>query len=265
MKKVELVFVPTPGAGHFVSAVEFAKRLIHTDERFSVTILYMLSSPSPNAELYNKSLFASETHLHFIDLPPVDPPPSYLLHKSVDLYAVLFFESFTPHIREAIAHLMSNPDSPPRAGLVLDFFCLPLVGMANELGLPSYLFLTTGAGLLGLMLYLPTRHAQISTELDVSDLDLELPSFANPVPVRVLPEGVTNKHGGYATYIELAQRLREVKGIIVNTFAELEPYAVESFADGQTPALRCTRLDRFLTLEVRLIVTGLTVIRSWSG
>ena len=134
--------------------------------------------------------------------------------------------------------------------------------MANELGLPSYLFLTTGAGLLGLMLYLPTRHAQISTELDVSDLDLELPSFANPVPVRVLPEGVTNKHGGYATYIELAQRLREVKGIIVNTFAELEPYAVESFADGQTPPVytvgpvldlggqaHCNRVDREKIME----------------
>ena len=83
------------------------------------------------------------------------------------------------------------------------------------------------------MLYLPTRHAQIGTELDVSDLDLELPSFANPVPVGVLSEGVTNKHGGYDAYIELLRGAEKLKVIIVNTFTELEPYAVQSFAhDG---------------------------------
>ena len=110
-----------------------------------------------------------------------------------------------------------------------------MIDLANQLGLPSYLYLTSGAGFLGLKLHLPTRHAQIGTEFEDSDPDLDLPSFVNPVPVRVLPEAVSNKHGGYATYIKLAQRFRDVKGIIVNTFAELEPYAIESFADGETP------------------------------
>ena len=235
MKKAELVFVPTPGAGHYISAVEFAKRLIHTDDRFSVTLLHMRSSLHPHTDPYNTSLLASETHLRIIDLPPVDPPPSHLIHKSVEHYILLYFESFIPHVKDAITHLMSNPDSVPLAGLVLDFFCLPMIDVAKELGLPSYLYLTSGAGFLGLMLYLPTRHSQIGTEFEDSDPDLELRSFVNPVPVRVLPEAVSNKHGGYAAYIKVAQRFREARGIIVNTFSELEPYAVESFADGQTP------------------------------
>ena len=86
------------------------------------------------------------------------------------------------------------------------------------------------------MLYLPTRHTQIGVEFEDSDPDLELPSFVNPVPVRVLPEAGSNKHGGYAAFMMLAQRFKEVKGIIVNTFAELEPYSIQSIAaDSQTP------------------------------
>ena len=114
-----------------------------------------------------------------------------------------------------------------------------MIDVANQLGLLSYLYFTSGAGFLGLMLPPSTRHSQIDTEFEDSDPDLELPSFVNPVPIRVLPEAVSNKHGGYAAFIKFAQRFKEAKSIIVNTFSELEPYAVESFADGQTP--RCTR------------------------
>lgn len=239
MKKAELVFVPTPAAGHCISAIEFAKRLIHTDDRFSVTILQMRSLLNPHSDIYNKSLLASETRLHLIDLPPIDnPPPHDLFLKSAEHYILLFIESYIPHVKDAITHLMSSrssPDSVPLAGLVLDFFCLPMIDVANQLGLPSYLYFTSGAGFLGLMLSLPTRHSQIGTEFEDSDPDLELRSFVNPVPVRVLPEAVSDKHGGYAAYIKVAQRFREARGIIVNTFSELEPYAVESFADGQTP------------------------------
>ena len=238
MKRAEqLVIVPTPGYGHYKSALEFAKRLIRADDRFSVTILHLLSSFDPYPDLLKKSLLVSDTRLRFIDLPPVDPPPSHLSQQSIEHYLVLFYESFIPHVKDAITHLISNPDSsPPLAGLVLDFFCLPMIDVAIDLGLPSYLFLTSGAGFLGLMLYLPTRHTQIGTEFEDSDPDVELLGFSNPVPVRNLPGAVSNKHGGYAAFVKLAQRFRDVKGIIVNTFAELEPFAIQSFADdGQIP------------------------------
>ena len=87
----------------------------------------------------------------------------------------------------------SSPDAVPLAGLVLDFFCLPMIDVANQLGLLSYLYFTSGAGFLGLMLPPSTRHSQIGTEFEDSDPDLELPSFVNPVPIRVLPEAVSNK------------------------------------------------------------------------
>ncbi|GMP60743.1 hypothetical protein CsSME_00023483 [Camellia sinensis var. sinensis] len=39
--KAELVFMLTPGMGHIVSMVEFAKRLHDQDQRFSITFLHI--------------------------------------------------------------------------------------------------------------------------------------------------------------------------------------------------------------------------------
>lgn len=43
------------------------------------------------------------------------------------------------------------------------------------------------------------------------------------------------KEDGYATTMKLVKRFKDVKGIIVNTFMEMESYALNSFLDGETP------------------------------
>ncbi|XP_034687373.1 UDP-glycosyltransferase 71K1-like [Vitis riparia] len=231
MKKAELVFVPVAFRGHLVSTVEFAKRLIQRDDRFSVTILPINSPFGPDAHGYNKSHLAFEPGLRLIDLPPQDPPPPYL-KKSIAQFLSVYIESYIPHVKDAIINLKSTR---PLAGVVLDFVCISMIDVANELGLPSYLFLTSGAALVSLMLYLPTRHTQISAAFEDADPELVIPGFINPVPVSVLPEALRDKHGGYASFIKVAQRFREAKGIIINTFTELEPFLVGSFSDGQAP------------------------------
>ncbi|GMN23792.1 hypothetical protein TIFTF001_000274 [Ficus carica] len=194
------------------------------------------SAFAPDANAYTKSLVGSQSPVSLIDLPQVDSPPMKLL-KSLVHYIYVYIESLIPHVRNLLTDIVSsrsNSISTQVSGVVLDFFCLPLMDVANELGLPSYMFWTTNLGFLGLMLYLPTRHEQISTEFKDSHPDMMLPGFLNPVPVSVLPSSMFNKDGGYNTCVKLAQRFRETKGIIVNALAELESHVVNSFADGQT-------------------------------
>ncbi|RVW66021.1 Anthocyanidin 3-O-glucosyltransferase 2 [Vitis vinifera] len=101
-----------------------------------------------------------------------------------------------------------------------------MIDVANQLGLLSYLYFTSGAGFLGLMLPPSTRHSQIGTEFEDSDPDLELPSFVNPVPIRVLPEA-------------------------------LEPYAVESFANDRVDHSKIIGwLDAQLELSVVFLCFG---------
>ena len=239
MKNSELVFIPAPAIGHLVSTLEFAKRLIHLDDRLFITILCMKFPLPPYADDYTNSLVGSQSRLKLVHLPPVDSPPAELL-KSLENYAYVYISSLIPHVRNALTQIVSsysNSDTTQVAGLVLDFFCVPMVDVANELGLPSYLFMTSNPGFLSLMLYLPIRHKQISSEFEESDPELTLPGFLNPIPSSVLPWPVFCKDGGYTAYIKLSQRFRETKGIIVNSFAELESHSVSYPNDGQTPPI----------------------------
>ncbi|KAF3439566.1 hypothetical protein FNV43_RR17844 [Rhamnella rubrinervis] len=239
MKKSELVFIPAPGIGHLVSTLEFGKRLIDREDGLSITVLSMKFPLVPFSDEFAKSLVASHHGIKLIELPEVDPPSPDLL-CSPENFICASIESFIPHVRntltDIVSHSCSNSsDSCQVAGLVLDFFCLSFMDVGHELGLPSFMFLTSNSGFLGLMLYLPARHSENSSEFEESDPDQLLPGFSKPVPVSVLPSAVFNKDGGYAAYVKLAQRFRDTKGIIVNSIAELESKAVDTLTDGQTP------------------------------
>ncbi|XP_031278138.1 anthocyanidin 3-O-glucosyltransferase 2-like [Pistacia vera] len=233
MKKAELVFIPLAGAGHLVPEVEFAKQLLERDDgRFSVTVLLMDSIFTGNFVTHTlyKPLAESNTPIRFINLPPpVDFSPSIDAHKSIEKYMVEFIDSHKTCVKEAIVkHVISSSNSATLAGLVLDMSYASMIDVGNELGVPSYLFFPSTAAFLGLMLYLPTRHDEVGRGFEEFDGELMIPSYVNPVPSSGLPEVLLNKYGGYATLMNLGRKFRETKGIIVNTFQELESHAVKS-------------------------------------
>ncbi|KAK2632673.1 hypothetical protein EUGRSUZ_L01241 [Eucalyptus grandis] len=66
------------------------------------------------------------------------------------------------------------------------------------------------------MFHLPARHDQIRREVRLSDRDLPLPNFTNPVPVSVLPSAVLDgEASGYAAHVKLARRFRDVRGVML--------------------------------------------------
>ncbi|KAF5751386.1 putative Glycosyltransferase [Tripterygium wilfordii] len=231
--KSELIFVPVPGPTHLVSTIEFAKLLLDRDDQICITILLMKVS----LEDISTSLTDSNPRIQLVRLPQLEPPPADLLRKSFEAYFTTFVESHVELVRTIVSEIVSSrseSDSVRVVGLVVDFFCVSMIDVAKELDLPSYIFLTTNAGFLSLMLYLPTRHSENSSEFHDSDPELLISGFVNPVPPRVLLEAVHNKDGGYAAFVKLAQKFKEAKGIIVNTFTELEPTMLNSFSASGT-------------------------------
>ncbi|MFQ6660331.1 hypothetical protein Gotur_028921 [Gossypium turneri] len=59
--------------------------------------------------------------------------------------------------------------------------------------------------------------------------------FINPVPFNVLPSALFDKDNGYPWFMMTAQKFKAVKGIMVNTFEELEPDAISGFSDRGSP------------------------------
>ncbi|KAK2992364.1 hypothetical protein RJ640_009875 [Escallonia rubra] len=111
-----------------------------------------------------------------------------------------------------------------------------MVDVANEFGVPTYVFYTSSAAFLGLTFYLQSLsddHGQDIREYEDTEASLPVPCFLNPVSAKFLPSVVLDKEGGASTI--LARRLRGMKGIILNTVLELETHAVMTLSVGKTP------------------------------
>ncbi|PNS97341.1 hypothetical protein POPTR_016G017300v4 [Populus trichocarpa] len=235
MKKAELVFIPTPVISHLVSTVEVAKLLVDRDERLSITFLIMKLCSSSKIDSFIDSVRTASNRIRFIDLPQDEPGPNQPNKTFFSLS-----ETQKPHVKEEVSKLVSqsesSPDTPTLAGFVLDMFCTSLIDVANEFGVPSYIFLTSGAAYLGLVFYIQALHGEQRVdplEFKDSEAEVVMPCLANPFPARVLPSFLLNKEW-LGSVLAQARRFRESKGIIVNTFEELESHAINSFSNGNT-------------------------------
>ncbi|KAM7517927.1 hypothetical protein LguiB_016889 [Lonicera macranthoides] len=239
---MELVFIPAPGVGHLISAVEMAKLLITRDQRLSITFL-IISFPSDTAvTAYSRFLHRKSNNsprLHFIDLPAVDSAP--ILNSTSPFAAMCtFIHNHTPHVRDAVAGLTTRPgESTQLTGFVVDVLCTPMIDLANEFGVPTYVFYTCGAAFLGVHLtLLNLSDSQDVTELIDSVTDLSMPSFKNSVPTKVIPLLATDKEGGSTLYFSsIGRKLKQANGILINTFFELESHALKSMVNGGTPPI----------------------------
>ncbi|XP_002266044.2 putative UDP-glucose flavonoid 3-O-glucosyltransferase 3 [Vitis vinifera] len=243
MKKVEFVFIPLPLIGHLVPTVELAKLLVDRDDRFSITLLIM-KLPIGNSVVTNflHSVSASVSgSIRFVHLPEPgsDSSNSDPSSSSRGPFVHNLIENQKPLVRDAVHQLVQSGESGRLGGIVVDLTCTSMIDVANELGVPSYVFFTCSAALLALIFHLQTLkdHQGVDvTEFGDSDIELVVPGFVNSVPARVLPAAAVDKEGGGSTvFLDRPRRFRETKGILVNTFIELESHAINSFGNGTTP------------------------------
>ncbi|KAM6554937.1 hypothetical protein CsatB_015699 [Cannabis sativa] len=238
MKKGELVFIPLPAAGHIVSSLEIAKRLVTQDNRLSISIL-IIKMPNLNPPT-TQSLLTSISgveRINFIEISEqhtnnkLDSNPTNTIKSMTS-----FLESIKPQVQEAINNLVNcfsnQPSSPKLAGLVVDMFFTTMIDVADEFGIPSYVFYTSGAGILKLMVHLETLSTEHNKDVtkykDEQDEELVIQGFVNPIPVKVFPKMVFDKVS-CPLFISQYTNMRRAKGILVNSFIELESTIIDLF------------------------------------
>lgn len=131
-----------------------------------------------------------------------------------------------------------NPvsESPWFAGFVVNMFCVSMIDAANEYGIPSYVFYTSSATFLGAMFHLQAQqdvHQHDICMLIKSNTNLD---FANPLPKKLLPSEMLTKDV-CSMFLSLAKRFKETRGIMVNTFEELDSGVVEHMFHDELPKL----------------------------
>ncbi|XP_010466433.1 PREDICTED: UDP-glycosyltransferase 71B2-like [Camelina sativa] len=229
--KMELIFIPSPGEGHIRPLVEVAKLLVDRDDHLSITILIipqMLGFSSGSASYISSLSSASEDRLRYHVLSVADQPNSDDSKPNF----LAYIDSFGP---EVIATSKKLIDPAQLAGFVVDMFCTSMIDAANELGVPSYMFFTSNATFLGLQVHI--QYLNDVKNYDVSDLkdsdttELEIPTLTRPLPVKCFPSVMLNKEWLHKIFSQ-TRRFKDTKGILVNTFAELEPKAMKYFSGG---------------------------------
>ncbi|KAL3646213.1 hypothetical protein CASFOL_011393 [Castilleja foliolosa] len=234
MTKIELVFIPSPGLSHLISTVEAAKLLLNRNNRLSITVLIMKLHNDQTVDKYTQNIISSSnpdttTRLAFINLPN---PDENSLSNTIQFNQI---DNQATHIREIVSNLIKKPSSH-LAGLVLDMFCMNFVDIANEFSLPSYVFFTSGACALGLLLHLVSlkfEQNQDLTKYKNSDEKLLIPCFSIPVPAKAFPAVFLDETPVTAIIMSNFKRLVETKGIMMNTFDELEPFAIQSLLSNE--------------------------------
>ncbi|KAF8041714.1 hypothetical protein BT93_A0346 [Corymbia citriodora subsp. variegata] len=141
------------------------------------------------------------------------PNPS--LETSAMAFLNQSVESHKANVRGAIADLSAH-SLPWLKGLIVDMFCTSMIDEVVEFGIPSYVFIPSGS--------------------KCSDTELDFPCFANPLPAaKFLSAEMFMKE--CRIFLGHARKFRESKGILVNSFAELEPRAVEALAGLGAPVV----------------------------
>ena len=232
MEQTELVFIPFPIIGHLAPALEIAKLLTQRDPRFSVTI-FIIKLPFGSID----GMDADSDSVRFVTLPRVEVSSGT---TPSGLFLSEFVKAHIPLVRDAV-HELTRSNPIRLAGFVVDMFCTRMIDVADEFGVPSYLFFTSSAAFLGFLLHLQFLHDYEGLDINEfkdSDAELEVPSFANSVPVKVFPSVMFDKEdGGTEMFLYNTRRFRHVKGILVNTVIELESHAIQSLSESTVPVV----------------------------
>ncbi|WZY94637.1 hypothetical protein YC2023_066966 [Brassica napus] len=207
---MELIFIPSPATGHLMATVEMVERLLDEDNRLSITVI-IISFNSKTASTIASLTAASNTSLRYEVISGEENPTELTATDS-------HVQILKPLVKDAVAKLLewTRPDSPRLAGFVVDMYCTCMIDVADEFGVPSYLFYTSNAGFLVLLLHMQFMYDSAEeNNNEFEDSDAEFVEW-------------------FSFFRTQARRFRETKGILVNTIAELEPHALKFLSNGDS-------------------------------
>jgi len=226
----QIAIIPSPGMGHLIPLVEFAKRLVlHHD--FTVTFILPSLGPPPKAQL--EVLQSLPTTITHISLSPVsfDDLPAHGVKQEMKIF--LSVARSLSFIRDALKSFVTTTRI---VGLVVDLFGTDAIDVAKEFNIPSYVFIGNMSLALSLFLYLPNLDENVSCEYRDMPEPVRLPGCV-PIHGRDFPEPLQDrKNDVYKLFVHHAKRSSTLAaGIMLNSFVELEAGSIQALQEGKPP------------------------------
>ncbi|XP_065846992.1 hydroquinone glucosyltransferase-like [Euphorbia lathyris] len=225
--KPHISILPTPGLGHIIPLLEFAKKLV-TYHGFRVSFLAITTNESSAAkeQLFQSPMFSPG--LDIVQLPPVDV--SAIINDDM-----LILTRISLIIQESLKCLKSLliELGKPKA-LVIDLFTTQAFDVCEELSIPVYSFFTSPIALLTFSLYLPTLDRDLESESQFVDLPEPVtPPGCTPVRIEDLIEPIKDRKNDESKwYLLHVSRLPLAAGIVLNSWEDLEPVALKALTEN---------------------------------
>ncbi|XP_068644751.1 hydroquinone glucosyltransferase [Aristolochia californica] len=224
-----VAILPSPGMGHLIPLAEFAKRLVLQHD-FSVTFIALSAGvPSKEQKAYLDALPKSIRY-HQLPSPNFDDVPA---DAKIETRICLSVLRSLPDIREVVKNLK---ETTRLTALVVDLFGTDAFDVAKEFELDPFIFFPTTAMSLSLFLHLPAIDQAISCEYRDMPEPLKLPGCVPIRPKDLLDPIQDRKNEAYSWLLHQARRYVQAKGIIINSFLDLEPGALNALKE-EIPAV----------------------------
>ncbi|XP_027930825.1 UDP-glycosyltransferase 88F5-like isoform X2 [Vigna unguiculata] len=223
-----IVMFPAAGIGHIIAMVELAK-LIQT-HRFSITVLLTTGFfDHPSIDDYIRRISAVHPSISFLRLPATTPA-TFETAVSVAAKGFSFLKRNAPNVATTLTEISKTATVK---AFVIDLFCASTMESASSMGIPVYFFFTSGAAILSLYSYFPKLHQEWSVSFkNMVGVELRVPGNA-PLKAVKLPEPILDRDDpAYWGMLDFCTLLPKARGILVNSFEELEPAAVNAVAEG---------------------------------
>ncbi|KAM7508995.1 hypothetical protein LguiA_019448 [Lonicera macranthoides] len=225
-KTPHIALLPSPGMGHLIPLIEFAKQLVRRHD-FTVTIIVPISSPP--SETITAVLNSLRGNISHIFLPPVnlsDQPADI----NIEVQIFLTITRSLPSLRETLKLLILRTNL---VALIADGFSTDAFEIARELQISPYLFFTANALTLSFCFHLPELDLMVSGEFRDLPEPVKIPGCV-AVQGRDLLDPVQDRSGdAYRGILCSVKRFKLADGILVNSFMELEKGAFNAFKESE--------------------------------
>ncbi|KAA8516152.1 hypothetical protein F0562_019331 [Nyssa sinensis] len=221
-----IAILPSPGMGHLIPLVEFAKRLV-LHHHFSVT--FIVPTDGPPSEAQKSFLESLPGGISSIFLPPIDfsdLPNDVRIETRISLTVTRSLSS----LRDVFKSLVVTTRV---VGLVVDLFGTDAFDVAKEFNVSPYVFFPSTAMVLSLIFHLPKLDETVSCEYRELADPVQIPGCI-PIHGRELLDPVQDrKNDAYKWVLHHAKRYRLAEGIMVNSFKDLEGGAIKALQEKE--------------------------------
>lgn len=222
--KPHVALLSSPGMGHLIPVLELAKCLV-THHNFSATI-FVVASHTSAAECQVLRSSVSLRLCDIVELTWVDISGQLRHNSGIVTVCSLMVRETKPLLRSAISAMKQPPTV-----LVVDLFGTSALEIADELGIPKYVYIPSNAWLLALTIYAPTLDKVVKGEYVDQMEPFRIPGCKSLKPEDVVDPMLDRNSQEYSEYLLVGIGFPKGDGILVNTWEDLQSTTLAALRD----------------------------------